>query len=413
MVQALKLLEMQRHALLMYTSCAWFFAEISGIETVQTLTYAARAIQLAREVAGRELESGFLDHLAEAPSNLPQLTEDGRAVYLKLVKPMVATLGTVIADYAISALIEQQARPHQLGVYEIQEVGAHEETRGSQALSTGRVRVQSQLTGESLQAIYAVLASDGHDFRCSVKGYVDVEEYVRVRDALFQVFTQHSLTAVVRALDAHFGEDYFGLGQLFSDEQRRLGERLLAHAMERFGQHCQAVYRTNQGLIDFLRRRHLPLPEALRVAAESTLDAEVRAVAGQLLAGQITPADAGAIIRAHQEQVQRLPGSLDFTQLNQAFEHMIEHHIALLSEDAGHAQIPRQALVVAQELKLGLNLWRVQNLFWRYLTGETHAVDLPVMLDLGIRLGFNESVVRKLLAAPLAASNLAAQAPSA
>ena len=66
-VQALKLLEMQRHALLMYTSCAWFFAEISGIETVQTLAYAARAIQLAHEVAGSELEPSFLERLAEAP----------------------------------------------------------------------------------------------------------------------------------------------------------------------------------------------------------------------------------------------------------------------------------------------------------------------------------------------------------
>jgi hypothetical protein len=52
---------------------------------------------------------------------------------------------------------------------------------------------------------------------------------------------------------------------------------------------------------------------------------------------------------------------------------------------------------VAQELTLGLNLWRGQNLFWRYLTGETHAVDLPVMLELGTRLGFNQAVASKLL----------------
>ena len=74
-VQAIKLLEMQRHALLMYTSCAWFFAEISGLETVQMLAYAARAIQLAREVTGLELESGFLERLAEAPSNLPAASQ--------------------------------------------------------------------------------------------------------------------------------------------------------------------------------------------------------------------------------------------------------------------------------------------------------------------------------------------------
>ncbi|MGH8065578.1 MAG: hypothetical protein ACRERE_10155, partial [Candidatus Entotheonellia bacterium] len=89
--------------------------------------------------------------------------------------------------------------------------------------------------------------------------------------------------------------------------------------------------------------------------------------------------------------------TLDFAPLRQAVEAIIERHIALLAQDAGHAQIPRQALEMAQELKLGLNLWRGQNLFWRYLTGETHAVDLPVMLELGTRLGFNQAVVSKLL----------------
>ena len=386
-IQALKLLEMQRHALLMYTSCAWFFAEISRIETVQMLAYAARAIQLAREVAGLELEPGFLERLAAAPSNLPQFTENGRDVYLKLVRPMVATLRTVIANYAISALIEPEVPQQTLGVYDIQEVGAHRDSRGSFTLTTGRVRVQSQLMGESLQAIYAALGSDGHDFRCSVKGYVDTEEYTQSQDELFRLFTRHSLTEVVRALDAHFGEEYFTLSHLFPDEQRRIGQQLLAKALERFEQHCEEVYRTNQRLIDFVRTRDLPLPDVLRTAAQSSLNAEINLIARQLLAGQLTPGDVAGSIRAHQHEAKRLQCTLNFDQLNHAFEAIIERHIALLSQDAGHAQIPRQALEVAQELKLGLNLWRGQSLFWRYLAGETHSVDLPVMLELGTRSG--------------------------
>jgi alpha-amylase/alpha-mannosidase (GH57 family) len=404
-IQALKLLEMQRHALLMYTSCAWFFAEISRIETVQMLAYAARAIQLAREVAGLELEPGFLERLAAAPSNLPQFTENGRDVYLKLVRPMVATLRTVIANYAISALIEPAVPQQTLGVYDIQEVGAHRDSRGSFTLTTGRVRVQSQLMGESLQAIYAALGSDGHDFRCSVKGYVDTEEYTQSQDELFRLFTRHSLTEVVRALDAHFGEEYFTLSHLFPDEQRRIGQQLLAKALERFEQHCEEVYRTNQRLIDFVRTRDLPLPDVLRTAAQSSLNAEINLIARQLLAGQLTPGDGAGIICTHQHEAKRLQCTLNFDQLNRAFEAIIERHIALLSQDARHAQIPRQALEVAQELKLGLNLWRGQSLFWRYLAGETHTVDLPVMLELGTRLGFNQAVVSKLLSAPPSPSN--------
>ena len=404
-VQAIKLLEIQRHALLMYTSCAWFFAEISGLETVQMLAFAARAIQLAREVTGVELESGFLERLAEAPSNLPEVAENGRDVYLKLVRPMVATLRTVIADYTIGALIEPEAPQQTLGVYEIQEVGAHRKSRGSFTLTTGRVRVQSQLTGESLQAIYAALGSDGHDFRCSVKGYVDTEEYTQLQDELFRLFTQRSLTEVVRALDAHFGEEYFALSQLFPDEQRRISQRLLAKALERFEQHCDEVYRTNHRLIDFIRTKNLPLSDVLRMAAQSSLNREIAQLARQLLAGMLTPGDVAGSIRAHQYEAKRLPCSLNFDPINHAFEAIIERHMALLSQEPGHAQIPGQALEVAQELKLGLNLWPGQNLFWRYLTGKTHTVDLPVMLELGTRLGFNQAMVSKLLNAPPSTPN--------
>ena len=355
-VQALKLLEMQRHTLLMYTSCAWFFAEISRIETVQMLAYAARAIQLAREASGLELEPGFLERLAEAPSNLPQFTENGRDVYLKLVKPTVATLRTVIADYAISSLIEPEAPQQTLGVYEIQAVGTDRGRRDSFALATGRVRVQSRLTGESLQAIYAALASDGHDFRCSVKGYVDIDEYAQLRDKLFHLFAHASLTEVVRALDAYFGEDYFTLNQLFPDERRRLGRLLLANTLGHFGRQCEDLFKANQQLIAFIRTNHLPLPAPLRMAAESSLNAEIRHIALQVQNGHSTPSGVAESIRAYQEEARRLDCILDFDPLRRVFEEIIERDVGSLPQDAGHAQIPRQALEIVQALRLELNL---------------------------------------------------------
>jgi alpha-amylase/alpha-mannosidase (GH57 family) len=408
MVEAIKLLEMQRHALLMYTSCAWFFAEISGIETVQMLAYAARAMQLAREITGLELESGFLERLAEAPSNLPQQTANGRDVYLKLVRPMVATLRTAIADYGISALIESGVPQQVLGVYEIQEVGAHRHSRANFTLATGRVRVQSQLTGESLQAIYAAFRSDGQEFRCSVKGYVDVDEYIQLQDELFRLFTHHSLTEMVRALDAHFGEDFFTLSHLFPDEQRRLGQLLLTKTLERFGRQCQKLFRANQHLIDFLRTRKVPLPPPLRVATEWTLDAEISHAAQRLLQGQTSPGDLEGSIRAYQDAAKRLECTLNFAPLRQAFEVLVEKHVGLLTDGAGQTQLYRQALEVAQELNLGLNLERAQNIFWGLLTTTPPIHDLPLLLELGTRLGFNQATVSKLLQAHVSSGKHAA-----
>ncbi len=84
---ARKLLEMQKFAMLMYTSCGWFFTEISGIETVQIIQYAARAIQITEELTGQALEEEFLRRLSEAKSNIPEY-QNGRGVYEQLVKPV-------------------------------------------------------------------------------------------------------------------------------------------------------------------------------------------------------------------------------------------------------------------------------------------------------------------------------------
>jgi alpha-amylase/alpha-mannosidase (GH57 family) len=396
-IQVLKLLEMQRHALLMYTSCAWFFAEISGIETVQVLAYAARALQLAREVAGLELEPGFLERLAQAPSNLPERTRDGREVYLKLVKPAVATLRTVIAAYAIGGVLAPEPPPPTLRIYDIQALAAHRDEAAGRILATGRVQVRSQITRESLQAIYAVLASDGQDVRCSVKGYVDVEEYSRIRDELSQLFTHRSLTEVIRALDAHFGEDYFALPQLFQDEQRRLARRLLAKALACAEPAYRSLYQRHRWLMHFLRAKNLPLPATLRAAAESVLNAGVQDLAQLCLEGQLTPLEARERLRRLQDEAGHLEATLDLSPLRQALATLIERHMEALPQTAAHLHLLRQALDVAQELRLGLHLWPVQNRFWRYLHAGVPCLDAEVMLELSLRLGFNPAIARKLL----------------
>lgn len=79
------LLEMQRHAMLMYTSCGWFFDDLSGLETAQVISYAARAIQLSEKFRKKSLEKPFLEKLAKAKSNL-QNQGDGRHIYETKIK---------------------------------------------------------------------------------------------------------------------------------------------------------------------------------------------------------------------------------------------------------------------------------------------------------------------------------------
>ena len=78
-VLALRLLEMQRCAMLMFTSCGWFFNDLAGIETRQILRYAARALDLAESVGVGGVREPFLEALSEARGNGPQ-ARDGREV---------------------------------------------------------------------------------------------------------------------------------------------------------------------------------------------------------------------------------------------------------------------------------------------------------------------------------------------
>jgi alpha-amylase/alpha-mannosidase (GH57 family) len=85
--RALLFLELQRNSLLMYTSCAWFFNDIAGIEPVQILKYAARAIDLMNQLGLPSARQRFLEILAEAKSNQPEFG-NGADIYRRLAEPV-------------------------------------------------------------------------------------------------------------------------------------------------------------------------------------------------------------------------------------------------------------------------------------------------------------------------------------
>ena len=86
--RALPLLEMQRNAMLMYTSCGLFFDDPGDIETIQILQYAGRVVQLAKACGGADLEGEFLYTLADVKSSYPELVDGGR-IYEQFVRPNI------------------------------------------------------------------------------------------------------------------------------------------------------------------------------------------------------------------------------------------------------------------------------------------------------------------------------------
>ena len=156
----IKLLEMQRHAMLMYTSCGWFFADISGIETVQILKYAARALQIAEEFSERDLENPFIEILAEAKSNLKEFGS-GKDIYIKHVKPSIVSTKQAVAHWAISSLFEEYNEDTEVYCYDIRCLDYRKAKKGITTLLTGRIEISSRITLEKNDMVicsYCILA---------------------------------------------------------------------------------------------------------------------------------------------------------------------------------------------------------------------------------------------------------------
>ena len=92
-------------SLYMFTSCGWFFDDLAGIEAVQNLKYASRAIELVREWSGKDLRSGLLDRLAGARTNDPHYA-DGADLYRREVEQARIGPAAATAHFGMRRLVD-------------------------------------------------------------------------------------------------------------------------------------------------------------------------------------------------------------------------------------------------------------------------------------------------------------------
>ena len=290
-VQALRCLELQRHRLLMYASCGWFFDEISGIETVQVLRYAARVLQLARALGGdARLEAELVRRLAAAPSNVPEL-QDGAGVWRRHVLPAVADLARVAAHYAIAGPSEGYGDPADVHAFRVERVRWARLALGEASLAVGRVRVTARLTTECEEADVAVLhARDGH-VQCRVRTGSDGETLAFDRDALLRAFSGRGPGVLPGALDRHFGGRAYGADDVFPDERRRLLARLSERALSAPEGAGEWIDAGSRRLLAELRLVEGPIPPSLASVARRLLArAAEEELAGLAAGGPVTPA---------------------------------------------------------------------------------------------------------------------------
>jgi alpha-amylase/alpha-mannosidase (GH57 family) len=400
-VVALKLMEIQRLAMLMYTSCGWFFDELSGIETVQVLKYAGGAIRLCESIMQCGMEQAFLERLAEAKSNIPE-HRDGALVYEQFVRPSIIDVQKVGVHYAVSSLFEEYPDDTAIFCYRAVREEAVLEQTGRTKIAVGRVVVTSNITQESDRLTYCVLYFGDHAFNGGVRTFRSDEAFGDMRDDVIEHFRSGDLAGIVRLMDRFFGSNNYSLRDLFRDEQRKILSQVTQAAVDEYQAAYVRMYGDIRGLMMFLSDTGAPIPKPFVAAAELALNVELRRAFLE---------DAVSVerVRTLAEDVQRWIVPLSVVDLEFLVRHRMEEMMRRLDEEPGDVvQIEeiRKIVELLHDLPMDITFWQIQNEYYRlarmaYLdfllrsrTGDGHAIAwIDAFRKLGQSLWFNTNAV--------------------
>jgi alpha-amylase/alpha-mannosidase (GH57 family) len=372
-VRALSLMEMQRHTQLMYTSCGWFFDDISGIETVQIIAYAARVIQLAQELfldAVSGLELTFLDKLTQAKSNVPSAGDGGR-IYTEQCLRMELSLEQVAAHYAISSVFSSFADETEIFCYRIHRISYETFTSGRGRLALGRAGITSAVTGQSQNFSFAVLHFGDQNITAAVKAYLpeDAEAFEKVVALAREQVRSANFPEVIRLLDRYYDLDY-SLISLFRDEQRRIVQIILNSTLSDIEASLKTIYEDHASLLHYLAQAGLPKPPALALAAGFAVNAGLRK------ALETDPIDL-SLVRSFLAMAKADEVELDTTTLSYIADLRMKRAMLELQMSSGSLDIVDRALSLARtlvELPFELNLWQAQNIWYEILRSSSYGL---------------------------------------
>jgi alpha-amylase/alpha-mannosidase (GH57 family) len=356
-VAFLKLMEMQRNAMLMYTSCGWFFDNISGIETVQVMQYASRAMQLCREVEKVDLEPEFKDMLQEAPTNTEQF-RSGKEVYEAYVEPARLDLNRVAGHFALSSLFEEY--PHDgtdIYCYSAEMEDYERVDAGIQSLATARATVQSNMTLEKDSHDLAVLHLGDHNLFAALGPRMDDNDFQNMREDIATAFRKGDSNEVMKLMNAGFDGNNFSLWHLFKDEQRRILYELLGNTWQEIEGIFRQIYDRNYAIMSMIRNIHMPLPKALSTPAEFVLNLDLRRV---IQAEEVDVAQ----LQDLAEEVSRLSLKLDETTVRFEAAARIDRLVKELMESPQNTDLLRtveRSIAVLSTIISDMDLQSAQN----------------------------------------------------
>ena len=361
-VMVLKLLELQRYAMLMYTSDGWFFDELSGIETVQIIQYAGRVVQLAEELFTDVIEPHFAELLKSAKSNIPE-HGDGRHIYEKFVKPAMVDLTRVAAHYAMNSLFEKYSKQAKIYCYITDAEDYQRLEAGKAKVVIGQVKVNSEITRESDVLSFGVLHLGALTVNAGARKYQGEEAYQAMVKEITQTFSMMDFPQVIQLLDKHFGTSAYSLRSLFREEQRKVLDHTLETTLTEIEVVYRDLYERHYPPMRSLTSLGYPIPKAFHSAAELILNIDLR----RAFSNDKLDMDS---IKNYLEEAKSWKVDLDTEGLGYVLEQTLEEMIARFAstpEDISLLKELAVAVALARSVPLAVDLSKVQNLYYEIM----------------------------------------------
>lgn len=354
-VQARTLLEMQRNSLLMYTSCGWFFHDISGIETIQILRYAGRCMDLMSELGVAPPERTFMDRLGEAQSNDPE-AGTGADIYRRHVPKSRVTPERAVGHLAISSLLDDPIAGGSLGGQTYEANAFRKTSSPPLTLCTGRVRTGSDSTGREARFGFAALHFGGIDFYAAVRPETAEDGFEQRSERLHDILDGASLAVILRETYDSFGPQEYRLEHLLPGGAEILAQKVFGTLLDRFFEAYAQLYRDHGRTLEMLQAAGFELPQELRAAAEFTLQHRFE----EEIRRQEESRDPDAYWQAIQiaEEVTRRGYSIDRTTSSRVFETMLLRAVqqALRRHERSSIQAVQELIDLIDRLKLQVRL---------------------------------------------------------
>ena len=262
---ALMLLEMQRNAMLMYTSCGWFFDEISGLETVQIMHYAARALELNKQLTGHDLEPQFISLLEKAPSNLPEL-KTGAVVYEKYVKPQKMPVEKIALEYVVSLLSDETTNPKRIYAYDVLNYAPVKLQHQDLFLCYGDITLKSTVTLQENTLAFAILRKGPAAFICCAGALADKNCLTEIA----KLFEEKKYEDCAEKLRTYFEKQY-PISSMLLDVRRKVVEQACARMDQETSKQFSQLFEHQYPLVRGLQLIGTPVPPSFLTVAKQVL----------------------------------------------------------------------------------------------------------------------------------------------